>query len=203
MGVHWGYSPRRGYEIRGFDRCGDPQCQARREGSQAAGCSTDQLSGIDNLTGSTYHDKLTGDAGANVLNGGDGDDSLSGGASADILIGGTDSPDRFSFGALPDGGSFCAIADFRSGADMIGSAPLCSAGSLRPTRPPLAKGCWQRAVPHRAGLPALGQAINPAVAASSCFPPGIRFCRCADHRLTGSGDTGHISAVAGLIAIFP
>lgn len=49
----------------------------------------DQLSGIENLTGSAFTDTLTGDSLANTLNGGAGDDTLEGGAGDDTLIGGS------------------------------------------------------------------------------------------------------------------
>jgi len=52
------------------------------------GSGSDTLLNIENLTGSSYHDKLTGNAGANTLNGGAGSDILNGGAGADRLIGG-------------------------------------------------------------------------------------------------------------------
>lgn len=48
----------------------------------------DQLSGIENLTGSAFADTLTGDGLANTLNGGVGDDVLDGGTGDDTLIGG-------------------------------------------------------------------------------------------------------------------
>jgi Ca2+-binding RTX toxin-like protein len=49
----------------------------------------DQLSGIENLTGSAFADTLTGDGLANMLNGGAGDDVLDGGLGDDVLIGGS------------------------------------------------------------------------------------------------------------------
>src|SRR6266571_7488409 len=53
------------------------------------GVGTDTLSGIENLTGSSYNDTLTGDANANVISGGAGNDTIAGGAGADTLDGGT------------------------------------------------------------------------------------------------------------------
>ncbi|MEZ5840904.1 MAG: hypothetical protein R3D02_10950 [Hyphomicrobiales bacterium] len=55
----------------------------------------DSLSGIEQLTGSTFNDILKGDAGGNVLDGGLGDDTLAGRGGADQLIGGigTDTAD--------------------------------------------------------------------------------------------------------------
>ncbi|MEF8756312.1 MAG: Ig-like domain-containing protein [Accumulibacter sp.] len=68
-------------------------------GAQATGGSgSDTVTGIENLSGSTYDDTLTGDANANrltgaqgndFLNGGAGNDSLDGGAGNDTLWGGT------------------------------------------------------------------------------------------------------------------
>jgi len=48
----------------------------------------DQLSGIENLTGSAFADALIGDDLANTLNGGAGSDTLDGGVGDDTLIGG-------------------------------------------------------------------------------------------------------------------
>lgn len=50
--------------------------------------SGDVLTGIENLTGSTYDDMLTGSSGTNVLDGSAGDDTLAGGAGNDTLTGG-------------------------------------------------------------------------------------------------------------------
>jgi Ca2+-binding RTX toxin-like protein len=55
-------------------------------GGDAAG---DTVTGVENVTGSSFNDSVIGDAGANVLTGGDGHDTLEGGAGADTLIGGT------------------------------------------------------------------------------------------------------------------
>jgi Ca2+-binding RTX toxin-like protein len=52
------------------------------------GLGTDTLSGIENLTGSTFDDTLTGDIGNNVLRGLAGNDTLNGFDGNDILIGG-------------------------------------------------------------------------------------------------------------------
>jgi Ca2+-binding RTX toxin-like protein len=48
----------------------------------------DQLSNIENLTGSAFDDRLTGNALANALVGGSGNDTLTGGLGADTLSGG-------------------------------------------------------------------------------------------------------------------
>src|SRR5436190_21064948 len=47
----------------------------------------DQLSSIENVTGSKYADTLVGNAGANTLDGGDGADTLRGGDGDDTLYG--------------------------------------------------------------------------------------------------------------------
>ncbi|MBY0322259.1 MAG: VCBS domain-containing protein [Reyranella sp.] len=49
--------------------------------------NSDTLSGIENVSGSTFADTLTGDAGANNLSGGGGNDMLDGGAGNDWLRG--------------------------------------------------------------------------------------------------------------------
>ena len=54
-------------------------------GSHAQG---DQLTDIENLTGSAFDDILSGDAGNNVLSGVSGDDIIAGGRGNDLLIGG-------------------------------------------------------------------------------------------------------------------
>lgn len=54
-------------------------------GGDAAG---DSISGVENITGSSFNDSLIGDAGNNVLTGGAGHDTLEGGAGADTLVGG-------------------------------------------------------------------------------------------------------------------
>ncbi len=48
---------------------------------------TDQISNVENLTGSENNDNLTGDDGANVIAGGAGDDVINGGAGDDVLRG--------------------------------------------------------------------------------------------------------------------
>lgn len=56
----------------------------------AAGASSgfDNLSSIENVTGSAFGDSLTGDTGDNVIDGGAGDDNINGGGGNDTLIGG-------------------------------------------------------------------------------------------------------------------
>lgn len=48
---------------------------------------TDQISNVENLTGSQNNDDLTGDDGANLIAGGAGDDIINGGAGDDVLRG--------------------------------------------------------------------------------------------------------------------
>lgn len=48
---------------------------------------TDQITNVENLTGSQNNDNLTGDDGANVIAGGAGDDVINGGAGNDVLRG--------------------------------------------------------------------------------------------------------------------
>jgi len=54
----------------------------------ASGLGNDSISGVENVTGSSFDDLLTGDAGSNVLTGGAGNDTLDGGAGNDTLLGG-------------------------------------------------------------------------------------------------------------------
>ena len=58
-------------------------------GKATGGAGNDTLTGVENVTGSSYNDTLVGDANANVLSGGAGNDVLSGGAGNDTLDGGT------------------------------------------------------------------------------------------------------------------
>lgn len=62
------------------------------------GWGTDTLSGIENLTGSSFNDTLTGDANVNSINGDAGDDTIEGGAGNDVLAGGNGT-DRVSYAA--------------------------------------------------------------------------------------------------------
>ena len=99
------------------------------------GAGTDELSQLENLTGSTLNDILTGSNTANVLNGLDGDDELAGGNGADTMIGGVGEDtliggaghdtltggadaDIFVFGPAT-GSSSDMIADFVHGLDLI------------------------------------------------------------------------------------
>lgn len=71
-------------------------------GGDAAG---DQLSGIENVTGSTYNDTIYGGAGSNVLAGGDGRDAIYGGDNDDTLVGGAGADSLY-------GGEDLDIADY-------------------------------------------------------------------------------------------
>ena len=92
-----------------------------------------QVSGVENIFGSTGADRLAGDAGKNLLNGGAGNDVLIGGGGDDRLVGG-DGADRLlggvgfdllTGGAAADrfvfqaGGGADRIADFQNGLDRI------------------------------------------------------------------------------------
>ena len=57
--------------------------------SVGSGAGGDQLSGIENVGGSSFNDSLTGDSAANLLDGAAGNDILDGGAGADIMVGGS------------------------------------------------------------------------------------------------------------------
>jgi len=57
-------------------------------GAGSGGAGTETLTGVENVTGTTFADTLTGDGNANVLRGGGGVDTLSGGGGADQLIAG-------------------------------------------------------------------------------------------------------------------
>ncbi|MCW1918050.1 hypothetical protein NX862_04730 [Rhodobacter sp. KR11] len=69
----------------------------------------DTLTGIENLTGSSYNDTLTGDSNANAITGGAGADSIDGGTGNDQLFGGSGN-DTVQGGLgqdLLDGGGQC------------------------------------------------------------------------------------------------
>ena len=72
------------------------------EGGHAQG---DDISNIENLTGSNYMDVLKGDSGANILQGLDGDDELRGNDGNDVLEGGAGA-DRLNGGAGVDAVSY-------------------------------------------------------------------------------------------------
>ena len=57
-------------------------------GAGSGGAGTETLTGVENVTGTTFADTLTGDGNANVLRGGGGVDTLNGGGGADQLIAG-------------------------------------------------------------------------------------------------------------------
>jgi Ca2+-binding RTX toxin-like protein len=101
----------------------------------SGGSGTDTLLGIENLTGSNFHDTLMGDNFANTLNGLDLNDYLSGGGGNDVLLGGNGTDllmgglnkdtltggagnDTFAFGAVTDTGisstTWDTITDFSS-----------------------------------------------------------------------------------------
>jgi Ca2+-binding RTX toxin-like protein len=98
---------------------------APQSGGTAEG---DELTGIENLGGSSFDDVLYGNAGANVIVGGDGadeihgrdgDDTLSGGAGADIVDGGTGS-DAVSYVGSSNGVTVDLLANTVAGGDAQG-----------------------------------------------------------------------------------
>jgi RTX calcium-binding nonapeptide repeat (4 copies) len=82
-------------------------------GIATTGSFTDQLSSIENATGSGFADTITGSSGANVLIGGAGNDTLTGGGAADTLTGGSGS-DKFVYLSASDSTSSATdtIMDF-------------------------------------------------------------------------------------------
>ncbi|MBI3042463.1 MAG: hypothetical protein HYY78_06525 [Betaproteobacteria bacterium] len=77
--------------------------------------SFDNLTGIENVTGSAFNDTLTGDAFANVLKGGAGNDTLTGGGGDDALTGGSGADVfKYSFTLTPGegGGETFHFTDF-------------------------------------------------------------------------------------------
>ena len=73
----------------------------------------DNLTNIENLTGSAFSDQLTGDGGGNVLKGGGGADTLTGAGGADTVAGGAGA-DRYVFMTTADSptGAQDTILDF-------------------------------------------------------------------------------------------
>jgi Ca2+-binding RTX toxin-like protein len=78
--------------------------------------STDTLTGIENVRGSTFNDVLTGDANVNWLEGRAGDDTLTGGAGNDV----------FAYAASSSGTD--TITDFGVG-DIVGIGATLTAGT--------------------------------------------------------------------------
>ncbi len=80
------------------------------------GAGSDELVGIEKLSGSAFNDTLTGDANANVIYGVGGADSIIGGGGQDILSGGAGG-DKFVFTAVSDSTIAApdTILDFQSG----------------------------------------------------------------------------------------
>ena len=54
---------------------------------QANGAGSDELFGIEDITGSRFNDRLTGDASSNFFFAGDGNDLLLGGEGDDSYVG--------------------------------------------------------------------------------------------------------------------
>jgi len=74
------------------------------DGTGTVGAETDNLYGIENLTGSNFGDDLTGDDNDNTIKGGIGNDILTGGAGTNALYGGTGS-DTFIAGVGANDGA--------------------------------------------------------------------------------------------------
>ena len=93
----------------------------------------DQLSGIENVIGSSLADRITGDALHNGLQGGNGDDTLVGGGGIDRLTGGLGA-DHFTYLTLADapfGRSTDLITDFnRRVGDLIDLSAIDANGRL-------------------------------------------------------------------------
>jgi Ca2+-binding RTX toxin-like protein len=92
----------------------------------ASGLGTDQLSGIENVTGGGSDDSLIGDTSSNVLRGGAGADTLSGGDGSDMLMG-DDGIDMLVGGAGNDFLNGGAGADTLDGGDGIDTADFSDA----------------------------------------------------------------------------
>ncbi len=86
--------------------------------------SGDTISGIENVTGSTFNDTLIGSVVANLIDGGNGNDSLAGGAGNDTLIGGAgnDSLDGGTDNDLLEGGAGADILSGAAGSDTASYA---------------------------------------------------------------------------------
>jgi hypothetical protein len=98
----------------------------------------DSFTSVENVAGSSFHDRIAGDAGANKLFGGDRDDCLRGEAGNDELFGGSGG-DLFAF-ADGDGddeiGDFVVRTDFWFSAASRSTARSSSTATTtpRPTR---------------------------------------------------------------------
>jgi Ca2+-binding RTX toxin-like protein len=84
------------------------------------GGGSDTVTGVENLTGSSFNDTLTGDGGDNVITGGLGADRLTGGLGADTFV--------FNLPADSTAAVFDTIVDFAAGVDRISVQAIDPAG---------------------------------------------------------------------------
>lgn len=83
--------------------------------------STESVTSVENVTGSSFNDTITGTTGANTISGNDGDDTINGDAGADTLNGGNgiDTIDGGADNDTIDGGAGNDIINGGSGDDSI------------------------------------------------------------------------------------
>jgi Ca2+-binding RTX toxin-like protein len=95
---------------------------------RASGEGPDRLSGIEDVTGSTWADRLVGDAKPNSLVGGDGSDTLTGG-SGDDFLGGGNGTDTARGGR---GRDYCLDDETSSGCEIGGLPPIVGSAGTPP-----------------------------------------------------------------------
>ena len=103
-------------------------------GAGSGGAGTETLTGVENVTGTTFADTLTGDGNANVLRGGGGVDTLSGGGGADQLFAGAPgfaggAPDIIK-GSDTTNGSIATAVSLSGAFDLAESAAIANSTTI-------------------------------------------------------------------------
>jgi Ca2+-binding RTX toxin-like protein len=103
-------------------------------GAGSGGAGTETLTGVENVTGTTFADTLTGDGNANILRGGGGVDTLNGGGGADQLIAGAPglaggAPDIIK-GSDTSNGSIATAVSLSGAFDLAQNAAIANSTTI-------------------------------------------------------------------------
>ncbi|WP_298096310.1 M10 family metallopeptidase C-terminal domain-containing protein [Brevundimonas sp.] len=103
-------------------------------GTGSGGAGTETLTGVENVTGTTFADTLTGDGNANILRGGGGVDILNGGGGADQLIAGAPglaggAPDIIK-GSDTSNGSIATAVSLSGAFDLAQNAAIANSTTI-------------------------------------------------------------------------